>query len=337
MLTLKVAPGQAFLLRTAERDGVSRGRLDRHPEIRAPFPGVRVRVQAMPRDEPPWQTRRRTVLLLASAYRLIMPGHVFFSHFTAAEIHALPLPLPRTAREHDLTDPNLPLDGRVEASVLMPLRAPRTAHVRGHELSPAHVRVVDHGGFRVSDPASTWGMLADRLTVEDLVVLGDAAVRRARVPPTPLSHAPAPLATIEQLAAQTRRHTPGVSRLRAAFPLIRQGSSSGLESLQRLHMQRGGLPEPVLDHDVFDDDGRFLGCSEIAYPYRKVAVECEGDHHRTDRTQWNHDITKYQAYGEAGWLVVRLTGTLVRQHRAEAVRRVRAALTRRGWSPGDPA
>ena len=59
------------------------------------------------------------------------------------------------------------------------------------------------------------------------------------------------------------------------------------------------MPEPTLDWDVYDDLGRFLGCSELAYPESRLAIEYESDGHLT-RAQLQRDIDKYQAYAEAG-------------------------------------
>ena len=39
----------------------------------------------------------------------------------------------------------------------------------------------------------------------------------------------------------------------------------------------------------------------------EVAVEYEGDHHRTDRRQFNRDIARIDALTELGWIVVRVT------------------------------
>ncbi|WP_345186642.1 hypothetical protein [Microbacterium panaciterrae] len=82
-----------------------------------------------------------------------------------------------------------------------------------------------------------------------------------------------------------------------------------------------------------DDRGRFLGCSEIAYPAFRTAVEYEGDYHRTDRRRWQSDIEKYQAYAAVGWRVVQVTADHLRVPR-RTVQRVREVLLQAGWRPG---
>lgn len=68
----------------------------------------------------------------------------------------------------------------------------------------------------------------------------------------------------------------GIRRLREAVDLIREDSWSPRESKLRCLIVRAGLPEPVLNQDIYDDHGRFLGCVDLAYPDKKVAIEYHG-------------------------------------------------------------
>jgi very-short-patch-repair endonuclease len=45
-----------------------------------------------------------------------------------------------------------------------------------------------------------------------------------------------------------------------------------------------------------------MGWEEI-----KLAVEYDGDHHRTDRRQFNNDIRRAEAIAESGWIDIRVT------------------------------
>jgi hypothetical protein len=316
--------GDVFTTQAASTVGLSRRRLE-HPELTIPFAGVRMRLLPVDPAEHPGEAWRRDVLRLADAYRLVMDPREFFSHETAALIWNLPLPAGDGRKD-------APRPRRVEASVFAPERAPRSARVTGHQVRPELCRVTRHAGSAVTTPATTWAMLADRLGVADLVAVGDAVVRVPRRPGGFGSPAALPLATIDQLAAAIAAgRRAGAPRLRAALAHIRTGSSSRPESIGRLQIVDAGLPEPVLDFDVHDDEGRFLGCSEMAYPQWRIAIEYEGDHHRTSRSQWNRDIEKYQAYAEAGWVVVRLTSTDVFGRPGEVVRRVSTILRTRGW------
>lgn len=321
--------GDVFTPAQAQQAGISWGRLARHREVAAPFSGVRIRMRRADTAQAPCAAWARIARQHAQAYAVVMPEHAFISHTTALAVHRLPTPRWRAGA---VPDPTV-----VEASVPAPFRSLRAARVVSHQLRPTlcHVTTVD--GVRVASPASLWAMLARTLTVHELVALGDAIVRRPRRPRHPLREAPPAKGTLNQLkAAMDAGPRAGVAKLRAAYPLIRQGSSSVLESDQRLLMLRGGLPEPVLDHDVYSETGRFLGCSEIAYPRLRLAIECEGDQHRTDKRQWDRDIEKYQAYAEAGWVVLRMTDRLVHVDPQENLRQIRTMMARAGWQPGLP-
>ncbi|MBK0418073.1 hypothetical protein JD276_03390 [Leucobacter sp. CSA1] len=84
---------------------------------------------------------------------------------------------------------------------------------------------------------------------------------------------------------------------------------------------------------MFDDAGRLLGCSEIAFPEHLVAHEYEGDRHRTEPAQWNRDIRKYRDYGSAGWEVIRVTSQLLYVRANELREQTFDALRRHGWTP----
>ena len=102
------------------------------------------------------------------------------------------------------------------------------------------------------------------------------------------------------------------------------------ETHLRLRLQEWGAPEPELDCDVFDASGRLIGCSEIAYPKIRLALEYEGDHHRTEAPQWNRDIEKYQRYKQNKWEVLRVTGTLLYRRQSTLRSQLFEALARLG-------
>ncbi|KAA1247553.1 hypothetical protein F0Q45_22390, partial [Mycobacterium simiae] len=58
----------------------------------------------------------------------------------------------------------------------------------------------------------------------------------------------------------------------------------------------------------------------------QVAVEYDGDHHRTDRFQYNWDIRRLEKVQRLGWIVIRVVAG---DRPAEITRRVRAALSQR--------
>jgi hypothetical protein len=309
--------GRVFTAGAARAAGVSPSRL-RAKDLERPFVGVRVVPVAPPiQDDGPLAIDRAEsdrIEALIRAYAPLMPSGFFIAGRSALVWHGAAVP-------HG---------DELEVAVHLPERASRRAGVRGRAVAPHLVHVHDSRGVRVASPASAWAMLAGELDVRSLVRIGDQLVR---IPRDELGM-PEPgrqTATIEHLRAATfagRRR--GVADLREAVGLVRVGSMSPLETDARLVLGDAGLPEPELDVEIRSTEGRLLGISDAAYRLYRVALEIEGDHHRTSVRQWNRDLEKYAAYAAEGWEVVRLSAEHVRGRDRRAVDLVRAALVRRG-------
>ncbi|HIY67462.1 MAG TPA: hypothetical protein H9830_14455 [Candidatus Agrococcus pullicola] len=317
--------GEVFTLAEAVQAGVSPQRLRRR-DIRSLFRGVYQRVAAdhesasgqgdsVVSEEsthvpPRWQVEH---LERAKAFSRMMRGKPwFFSGVTAALIWGMPIPSGRF--------------DQLEIGVYAPQRPPERRGVRGVQVRTELADVQERRGVRLTSPASTWVMLGSRLPLRDLVACGDALIHRDRIPGTNRLGRP-PMATLEELCGEVARgRRRGVRLLRAALPLLRTGSASPPETHTRLLLRDAGLPEPELDYDVFGSVGQFLGCSEIAFPDPRVALEYESEHHRVSRHQWNRDIEKYRAYAEVGWQVVRVTSELLYRRPRELIRQVRGVL-----------
>lgn len=52
---------------------------------------------------------------------------------------------------------------------------------------------------------------------------------------------------------------------------------------------------------------RLVARVDLAYPELKIAIEYEGDGHRTDKRQWRRDIQRQRDLEDRGWTVIRLT------------------------------
>ncbi|MGX1701386.1 endonuclease domain-containing protein [Microbacterium sp. NPDC055357] len=307
-------PLEPFRVGDALRNGFTRTDVD-DPFFDRPFRGVRALKDVTTDDAHPAAAKRQQITRAAQRFVPLMSTHDFFSHTTAAVLWGIPLP-------------QLP-DADIDVSVLAPRRAHCANGVRGHQLHPRGVvrRAHPEHGFALTAPAATWALLGAELRHPyDLVAAADAIVRIDRLPgPTSRVLAPA-LASRAMLAASIPSRRRGVVALRAALDRVREGASSRMETWMRLTIVDGGLPEPVLDHDVYDDHRRFLGCVDAAYPAAKIAIEYEGDHHRTDPAQWQRDIEKHDDLVRAGWRVIRVTRAQLFADPAGFVARVRAAL-----------
>lgn len=287
------------------------------------------------------EARARTSRLItnAHAYRTVMAPKAFFSHVTAAALWGIPVPL-RVLRGDSMrtaaTTPTRASGERpVDVGVPLPQRGPRAAGVRAHRLAPELLRVRELGGLRVASPASTWAQLAEELTVEELIIAGDAIVHEPRGRRGVRGEPGSGLATLDQLAAAASvGRRVGVARLREALPHIRVGSMSPPETRLRLAVLRAGLPEPDVDVDILDENGAMIGFTELAYPRWRILIEFEGDHHRISRAQWDRDIEKHARCVALGWTVLRYTGRHLYPSTEPAVTAIRDALFRAGWRPG---
>lgn len=307
--------GAEFSVAQAEAAGVSRSRL-RARDLEHPFHAVR-----SVSHTPTAQTAESRMLARARQFATVMRDSQFFGHVTAAVIWGVPL---SATVIHD----------ELDVAVFAPRRTPRGRGVKGYALAPSHGSVRGHPelGWRVASPATTWAMLGARLTHPyDLVAAADYFVR---IPRRPGGFAPPPRpawATIDELeSAVGAGRRPGIGALRAALPRVRTGASSRRETWLRLILIDAGLPEPVLDYDVLDDDGRFVACLDLAYPALKIGIEYDGDHHRTDPVQWARDVDRLDRLAEEGWRVIRATKRhIFTMSGVVVVQRVRTAIEAR--------
>src|SRR3546814_98267 len=83
------------------------------------------------------------------------------------------------------------------------------------------------------------------------------------------------------LAAHARRGRPGIRLLREAIAANShriEVADTDVELLVIALLREHGLPEPELHHRVYQGD-RFVAELDLAYPARKIALECDGDVH----------------------------------------------------------
>lgn len=304
-----------FLVADARRAGQSRRWIDR-ADFERPYRGVR----ALRHDDAegtPGARQRAAIIRAAVHFSAHMHPAEYFSHTTAGVLWDLPLPMLPDSLPH----------------VSVPGRAPRLQGIHGHQIDPTLARVVTHStrGLRVADPATTWAMLGGMLRHPyDLIAAGDAIVRVPRIPgPLPRIEREA-WGTVADLDAAVRAgRRRGAAALREALPRIRGGVASRMETWVRLIIVDAGLPEPRTDHDVFDHRGRFVGCVDLAYMELRIAIEYEGDQHRTDPRQWQRDIEKHERLADLGWRVIRVSRDHVFRDPSSIGRRVRGAIDSR--------
>lgn len=289
-----IARSSFYSTLAAQGAGVTRSRL-RRKDLTAPYHGVR-RASAAPMS---LDERCRS-------YLRVMPDGMFFSHSTAAALYGLPLP----PTDHEM----------LHVGAARPRRAPRAAGIVGHRVSLDEGRIVGLRGLPVPAPVEVLLELAGMLGHDDLVRAGDALVRRTD-----------PLSSLEELrAAIAQGHgRPGLRTLRTAAEWVRPRADSPMETTLRLALVRAGLPEPNINHVIDIGDGRSAHL-DLAYPSHRLAIEYDGDHHRTDDRQYHLDGDRLWRIEKRGWRIVRLNRSHMARAGEEAVRRVRDALASMG-------
>lgn len=310
--------GGEFSVARARELGVSAGRL-RASDLEMPFRGARMRLQDSvgsrseeDRSRVYDRVRQQELALIRSLGHRLVPGQ-FLSHHSAALLWKAPLPWSPTPRLH--------------VAVLRPAAQPRIGGVTGHSIvaGRCELRLLD--GVPVVNPAGAWAMLAD-LPLVPLVALGDFFVRRYRSGWGRPNAGRPPLETLEGLKRVVALgRWKGQRNLERALPLIREDSWSPMESAVRVELVLGGLPEPALNIDLFDKNGDFLACVDLAYPEHRVVIEYQGETHAE---QMSEDIERVERLRAAGWIVIQVTKALLARP-GELVRRVRDELRSRGW------
>jgi len=112
--------------------------------------------------------------------------------------------------------------------------------------------------------------------------------------------------TADEVAPLIGRHkgTRGVRQCQAALALMDGGAQSPKESWLRLVLVDAGLPRPATQIRV--SDGRLVAYLDMGWEQPMVALEYDGDQHRTDRRQYVKDIRRSEMVGRLGWQVIRV-------------------------------
>lgn len=249
-----------FAVRDAKEAGVPMSSLR---GLAGPYRGVRSHAA------PESVTERWRALSLVRSERLVL------SHCSAARIHRLPLP---SSCEHSAL--HVTTGGaKIRRPGVVPHRGART---------PVVVR-----GVPVTSLAQTWIDLAPHLSLDALVVLGDAIAKR--------------LDGTDPLRAVVGRRVPGVRRAREALTWIRVGSASPMETRSRVLFVRAGLPEPELNVEIHDPDGGWIATSDLVWREARVVGEYQGAQHFDGYEPGDSDITRRRGIEDILWKFVDFT------------------------------
>jgi hypothetical protein len=121
----------------------------------------------------------------------------------------------------------------------------------------------------------------------------------------------------------------GIRRLRSALPLVDGGAASPKETWLRLLLIDAGFPTPITQIPIVERY-RTLAMLDMGWREFGVAVEYDGDQHRSDRRQYAKDQWRLRKLEELGWIVIRV---IAEDKPEEVAERVRRALFARDWRP----
>lgn len=171
-------------------------------------------------------------------------------------------------------------------------------------------------GLPVTTVARTAFDLSCRLPTGEAVARLDALMRA-----TPFS--------VEDVLLVTKGHprARGLRRLREALPLVDPGAASPKETWLRLLIVNAGLPTPETQIPVVMHY-RTVALLDMGWERFKVAVEYDGDQHRTMRRQYVRDLRRLSALQDCGWIVIRV---IVEDRPETVIGKIREALHRRGY------
>lgn len=216
---------------------------------------------------------------------------------------------------------------RLAGLTVGPLRPLHFVSAHPHQVRRRGVRVIR---VRTLPPASAGVVLpseafrasAALVDLVELVAAGDQLVRTGRC-------------RAEQLraAAEGWSGRGSVAARRAAL-LVRDRVDSPQETELRLCLVLAGLPEPECNL-VLGGPDQPIGRFDLVLRALRVALEYEGDQHRTDLAQWNSDIVRHELLAGEGWRLVRVTAArLARPHGVVAL--VLQTLRSAGYTGPDP-
>ncbi|MGA5463643.1 hypothetical protein [Mycobacterium sp. NPDC050041] len=250
-------------------EAVAAGAVPKH-RLRSHFRGIFPNVYA-PRDATLDTRQRAYAAWLWSGRRGVLAG------LTASALHG--------AKWVDASQP-------IEL-VFSCARPPAGLRTYAMGLEPEECAVV--AGLPVTTPERTAFDLGRRGTVDDAVARLDALARATRLD----------LAKVEDVAGR-HPHTRGLRRLAAVLDLVDAGAESPRETWLRLLLQRAGYPRPRTQIPVLSPDGWQKYYIDMGWEDLKLAVEYEGDHHRTSKELYAYEIQRAEDIRELGWLVMRV-------------------------------
>lgn len=225
---------------------------------------------------------------------------VLFGMTTSLILQSVPLP-----KDCDLNATELHTVSDSHRTRIRAVVPPTTPHI-WKPLSAAHnARINKH--VHALDLVHTWAQLAAHMSLESLVILGDATLTAIARKPS-LSGG----RTADEIYQDFVRQVRELPKFNAkatcmiALEFIAPRVDSPMESETRITTTQYGLPRAVTNYTVpgatFSNGAPIT--LDLAWPEFRVAIEYDGDHHRTDKAQWRRDNDKRELLRHHHWIVL---------------------------------
>lgn len=184
--------------------------------------------------------------------------------------------------------------------------------IRTRDLRIERHECLDLGGLRVTTPSRTAFDIGRRGPTRSTVARMDALLNATGV-------------SVEEVAAIVSHHpgVPGLRHLERVLDLVDPGAQSPKETWLRMILVQAGFPRPQTQIPIRGPSGQPKYYLDMGWEDIKVALEYDGEHHRTDRVQYARDVIRKEELELLGWVVVRV---LVGDTADTIARRVRDAL-----------
>jgi len=196
-------------------------------------------------------------------------------------------------------------------------RSPELGGVTVHRIADLSDRwIVDIDGVPVTTPARTLVDLGAVLPLGSVSRALDRTIGRQ-------------LATLDEVRvamdAVARKGRAGVGTIRRLLDERGglDGATSVLEARMAALLRVHGVPMPVREHTVLDDDGQFVGRVDFAYPELRYAIEVDGYESHAGLQSFRHDRVRQNDLIDLGWTVHRFTWTEVDRHPSRVAVRIR--------------
>lgn len=275
-----------FMHRDLTARGLTEFALKDESRFRQVFRGVWVEADPSSRVLcPPWADQQWLQQQVRLSALLLLHPNVIGCSLTAAVLYGLPLPnQPKNFDTHVISgDRGL----RIRRKAVMLHRG------SGFDITEFY-------NLPLISATDLFFELAPLLSENDLIALGDAAISRQNS---------GPLTSLDQLRARASasHYLKARKSVRRALSLIRETVDSPRETWLRLWIIENGFPEPVVHPEVECSTVSAILRPDLGYHDIKLAIEYEGDHHRTSAYQFGVDIERRQLLEAEGWVVLRVS------------------------------